>query len=217
MLLLRETLMRIAGWIVLFSGLVVGGLADAAMPIVVDGTLRGATGVEVAGSVYDVEFVEGSCSSLFAGCDEDSDFLFTDRATAGLAAGALLDQVFIDGDAGLFDSNPELTHGCPSGSHPLGCRAYVPYTALLDCGGGSPCFHTAISDNRSAGSPTADHVTAEFGPLPSTYGSGTVYEVWSVWTLASGPSVPSLGAFGVLLLSNVLICIGLAGVAARSH
>ena len=83
MLLFRETLMRTTGWIVLFSGLVVGGLADAAMPIVVDGTLRGATGVEVAGSVYDVEFVEGSCSSLFAGCDEDSDFLFTDRATAG--------------------------------------------------------------------------------------------------------------------------------------
>ena len=159
MLLFRETLMRTTGWIVLFSGPGVGGLADATMPIVVDGTLRGAPGVEVAGSVYDVEFVEGSCRSLFAGCDEDSDFLFTDRATVGLAPGALLDQVFTDGDAGLFDSNPELTHGCPSGSHPLGCRAYVPYTALLDCGGGSPCFSTAIADNRSAGSPTADHVS----------------------------------------------------------
>ena len=50
-----------------------GIFADPVLDIV-DGQLVGATGVEVDGSFYDVVFDEGSCVSIFSGCDEVSDF-----------------------------------------------------------------------------------------------------------------------------------------------
>ncbi len=77
-----------------------------------DGVLYGATGVIVDGLSYDVSFGDGSCISLFSGCDESSDFVFTDPAQSIRANLAILEQVLIDGPDGLFDSNPGLTNGC---------------------------------------------------------------------------------------------------------
>lgn len=74
-----------------------------------DGQLTGALGVDVDGMSYDVTFVEGSCIELFNGCDASSDFVFTNLGTAESASQALLDQVFIDGAQGQFDSRPDLT------------------------------------------------------------------------------------------------------------
>ena len=51
------------------------GTANA-VPIVVGGQLVGATNVDVGGTFYDVTFVEGSCNTLFNGCDP-SEFTFT--------------------------------------------------------------------------------------------------------------------------------------------
>ena len=51
-------------------------------------------------------------------------FDFTDQADATAAAQALLDQVFLDGPAGSFDSNPEMTLGC---SHLVSCNIIIPY------------------------------------------------------------------------------------------
>ena len=48
-------------------------------------------------------------------------------AGAGQASQALLDQVFIDGGAGQFDSAPELTFGCTS---ILSCLTITPYSPL---------------------------------------------------------------------------------------
>ena len=39
-------------------------------------TLWGAKGVMVNGSLYDVEFVDGSCETLFTICDEEYSFTF---------------------------------------------------------------------------------------------------------------------------------------------
>src|SRR3954465_15827217 len=75
------------------------------------GELTGASEVNVGGTLYNVEFVDGSCNSLFSGCI-DASFTFHTASTAAAAAQALIDQVFTDGPQGNFDSRPELTVGC---------------------------------------------------------------------------------------------------------
>ena len=52
------------------------------------------------GNLYDVQFLDGSCISLFNGCDDVSDFTFQTQAAAILASQALLDQVLLDGGGG---------------------------------------------------------------------------------------------------------------------
>ena len=50
---------------------------DAATLIVNgNGILTGATGVNLNGTLYDVEFVDGTCEALFNGCDSFEDFTF---------------------------------------------------------------------------------------------------------------------------------------------
>jgi hypothetical protein len=78
--------------------------ANSASLVVTDGTLMGATDVDVGGSLYDVSFLDGSCNSLFDGCRI---FTFNTQATAELASTALLDQVLI----GVFDVNPHFVNG----------------------------------------------------------------------------------------------------------
>jgi len=110
---------------------ITGFLAFSAMPaaaavLLVDGNgqLTGANGVDVGGTLFDVTFVDGTCIALFDGCDAASDFDFTDQATAELAAQALLNQVFIDGPAGNFDTDFSSIFGCGS---PVFCEALVPF------------------------------------------------------------------------------------------
>ena len=115
---------RCVGALVGLAMLGMAGSANAALIVDGSGNLLGATDILVDGTLYDVEFVDGSCFDLFDGCDELADFDFTDEATAILAAQALLDQVFIDGLLVSFDSDPELTFGC--GSTGL-CQTFIPY------------------------------------------------------------------------------------------
>ncbi len=86
--------------------------AQAATLNVIGGQLMGASDVLVDGNLYDVQFLDGSCITLYNGCDETSDFTFQTSASAVLASLALLDQVFLDGVEGQFDSDPSLTNGC---------------------------------------------------------------------------------------------------------
>lgn len=81
--------------------------ANSATLVVSGGQLVGATGVDVDGTLYDVEFLEGSCNTLFSGC---TDFDFTTYAAATLASQALLDQVFL----GVYDADATLTFGIVS-------------------------------------------------------------------------------------------------------
>ena len=104
--------------------------AFAATLNVVGGQLMGASNVLVDGSLYDVQFLDGTCIDVYNGCDqwqgEDSDFTFQTVESASLASQALLDQVFLDG-VDLFFSDFELTNGCTSS---LQCRAITPYFAV---------------------------------------------------------------------------------------
>ena len=103
------------------------GGAQAATFDVIGGQLFGASGVDVGGTLYDVEFLDGSCITLFNGCDDVSDFTFQTSLAASVASQALLDQVFLDGPLGNFDSSPNLTNGCSIGLASTRCWSLTPY------------------------------------------------------------------------------------------
>src|SRR3954471_5117628 len=91
--------------------------ADPVLLINGNGLLTGAHNVKVAGTLYDVTFVDGTCIDVFAGCDALSDFHFATFEDGIAAANALLGQVFVDAPAvGEFDTHPELTFGCTAPS-----------------------------------------------------------------------------------------------------
>ena len=99
---------------IIAASIIISPFAVHADPILItadDGILLGATGVDVAGTLYDVEFIEGTCIAIFSGCDELSDFDFITAAGANDAAQALLNWVLLDGLEVQFDSSPWLTYG----------------------------------------------------------------------------------------------------------
>jgi hypothetical protein len=122
------TVLKVARWLLLASCMGFAS-AQAAVLQVSGGELVGALGVNVGGALYDVQFVEGTCVALFSGCDETSDFAFDNSTSAQLAAQALVDQVFLDGLQGNFDSDPSLTLGCESTGV---CFALIPFSFIAD-------------------------------------------------------------------------------------
>ena len=96
--------------------------ATPTLQVNASGILTGAKNVDVGGTLYDVAFTDGTCDSLFSGCTI-SGFTFKTELAAKTAGQALLDQVFIDGSQGMFDTSP-LTNGCTDS---LVCTAIIPY------------------------------------------------------------------------------------------
>lgn len=93
-----------------------------------DGQLLGATGVEINGAMFDVQFIDATCFALFDGCDKASDFTFATEIDARDAARSLIEQVFIDGPLGEFDSNPSLTNGINA----VAGAIIIPYATASD-------------------------------------------------------------------------------------
>ncbi|HIF07614.1 MAG TPA: DUF1566 domain-containing protein, partial [Gemmatimonadetes bacterium] len=145
------------------------------------GQLLGAFGVDVGGTLYDVEFVDGTCTDLFAGCDEAADFTFTTSSAARAAGQALLDQVFVNSGLGLFDDDPTLTNGCSSADF---CNPYTPYELAPQLG---PNFvAVSISRNYSPGAGTdfAHSIThfqndLDLGTTSDSRARRWVFAVWS--------------------------------------
>ena len=162
---------------------------------IVGGQLLGATGVNVGGTLYDVSFVDGTCIDVFSGCDATSDFTFNSQSQAVAASQALLDQVFIDGVDGNFNSNPSLTEGI------TGAWAYI-YTNYEVGGSILRGVYAYFDDNliydfTNIYQTTPDHDT-------STY----AVHAWAVWS-KSPSTIPVPAA--VWLFGSGLI--GLIGVA----
>lgn len=61
----------------LLATIVYSSVSYSAVLNVQNGALFGATGVDVNGVLYDVSFLDGTCPELYNGCDQDSDFPFS--------------------------------------------------------------------------------------------------------------------------------------------
>jgi hypothetical protein len=162
------------------------GSAQAAPVLqVVGGFLVGAQGVEMGGTLYDVEFLDGTCAGVFGTCDPATPFEFQTGPQALAASAALLSQVFIDGPSGNFDSVPSLTRGCFGTAD---CRVHTPYDAF----GGT--VNTAATLNTQLIDLSQFEVISASNDLTDVAG-----RTWARWSL-SGPPVGTVPEPGVLTL-----------------
>jgi hypothetical protein len=183
------------------SSLMLPASAKAAPILQVDGgILTGALGVNVGGSLYDVQFVDGSCSSLFESCNGASDFDFTTQASATAAATALVSQVFGTGD--LFDSTPALTRGCVGTTG--NCSLFIPFS---DSGND---FTAALAINNAG--VTVDTVALLTALRHSDF-TDLTNRTFAKFTEAAAPAPAPIPEPASL----VLLGSGLAGVVARAR
>lgn len=185
-----------------FAGLLLFTLSSPAkaVPLLVleNDRLLGADNVDVNGTLFDVRFRDGTCGAVFTGCDNASeDFAFTDAVSAEAAAQALLDQVFLDGPAGLFDSNTELTFGCTSLRQ---CVNFVPFSLGAEIGMG-------FFVNESSGSFSADQAGSDV--LDLNYNSANdSATVWAVFTrVQPSAEVPEPGSLALFTFGLAVFII----------
>ena len=155
--------------------------ADPALLVDGNGRLTGATGVEVAGVMYDVAFVEGTCIDLFSGCDEQSDFTFGTQGEALAASQVLLDAVLLDGGQGAFDTAPDQTFGCEGTTATSSCVMATPFTTFL-AGGSFPAVHVGVVRNFGSDLNDADFVHDPGGYLADFDSVPSEHFVWVRWT-----------------------------------
>ena len=192
------------GFVLLFYSVI----STAATLVVQNGALMGATNVDVNGVLYNVQFLSGSCIDLYSGCDENTDFPFTnpdnlnDGVLLATAMQALLDQVFLDTPLGSFDSSPGLTNGC--GSEVIDCFVGTPL--WVSAGGGTgvtSAYNTSNRDSVTAGGGSTSDAVLGIDP-----NSRSTYAVWSQTTVVPVPAAFWLFGSGLL---------GLIGCSRRSH
>ncbi len=181
---LRRQASLVLATVVGFSATFTPETAHAAPILVVNGggILTGAKAVTVDGHLYDVEFVEGTCTAVFGICDE-AHFAFTTESAALAASKALGDYIFLDVPGlGNFDSEPMSTNGC---FFPANCWALTPYKILGDN------FLIAQALNSAVGTDDGFFLHQPNGPGLSIFGSATetIYDssvdingVFAKWT-----------------------------------
>ena len=174
------------------------------------GILHGATGVTVGSAIYDVIFREGSCITLFGNCDEVSDFFFSDISSAHAANLSLLNQVFLDTAAGLFDSVQTLTFGCENA--PNRCGVLMPVGSqqpTLPFGAGSPVgtfVASTLFNHRLDHLDTHTGVGQAVRAADTTNSAGSIGATFSVWSLNNGGTnpIPAPAPIYLLLLGMMV-------------
>lgn len=179
-------------------GLSVTPAFAAALQVDESGKLTGAKDVSVNGNLYDVEFAAGTFQSVFGSQQNYVMDLEFGRA----ATNALFEQVFIDGEFGMFDSDPNLTSGCEGISTSNYCGVMTPYALGLRRGVFS--VWTIFTNNHD------EDVNDNFAFLTwIDYNSSMSYtdQTWARWSVASSVPEPSnyammmLGLFSVILIA----------------
>lgn len=184
------------------SVFIVGPVPAQAVTLQVNGSgiLTGATGVNAGGTLYDVEFVDGTCVALFNGCNAVSDFTFQTSASALAASQALLTDVLLDGALGTFDSSPNLTRGCENTI--ISCLILSPHTVRPSPA--NPSI-TEVLASISANSSTADSTAGNVSVSPVIDLTSTTSGTWAVWSPTTAvPEPNSLILFGLGLVALIL-------------
>ena len=174
---------------------------NAAVVFDVDGSgvLTGAQNVNVNGTLYDVQFEDGTCIALFSGCDAGSDFPFHNVTDAIAAGQALLDQVLVDGPQGDFNTKIYLTNGC---TFLFTCFVHIPYDATSTSYDQAEVVHSTFIPGFFPASSVGTG-----GPgIPSDDLTANIFSDFAVFTptAVATPEPASLALF----------CAGLAGLAA---
>ena len=157
------------------------------------GKLSSAKGVSVIGKLYDVTFVDGSCSSLFGGCDAASDFTFQNLTDARAAASALLAQVFIDTSAGNFDTVADKVAGCGIAGQ---CSTISPYSL-----NGNTSFNFAYAANYYGANSQYDTVSNDSTTRTTNYSGDTGLGVHFAKFQLSATNVPEPSSIALMGLA----------------
>jgi hypothetical protein len=161
-------------------------LTTTAVVLLIDsnGELTGADDIQIGSQLYSVRFVEGSCESVFSGCDAASDFTFQTPADAQAASLALLEQVLLDTGAGQFDSIPELTFGCEPFNIPFALPQCWILTPFAIQSGTPPSFVEVEARNFAPGFGVNDD-TALLARFIDDDTTPIAHAVFAVWRAAS--------------------------------
>jgi len=169
-----------------------------------NGVLLGANNVSVHGNLFDVRFYDGSIDFY---APNSVNF---DSSTAEAASQALLDNVFIDDEKGLFDSSPGLTNGCTRGS--TTCRIFTPLlpgvvTGISTSGKPRMAVWYVLNTQPSLGANGyRDNDFLSAAEVPLNFNTRIGVGTWAIWSPAISV-VPEPKTY--LLLFAGLIIVGL--------
>ena len=179
-------------------------LSAHAVPILLkhDGTYFGAQGIKINGSIYNVEFVDGTFIDVF----DRSGIPFKDESEVFLASSALHSLISSDP---VLSWNPSLTAGCSSSE----CYILSPIASYDNeseyvFGEQNPLHYwvnSAVSYNGEGIGPDVDYESWGNSYLPADFTDWEGF-VWARWTFSSA-DVPESSSMALFLIGSMLVCL----------
>lgn len=182
-----------------------------------NGVITGVAEVDVNGTFYDVSFMEGSCNSLYGGCDS-SLFAFQTADDAEAAASALCLDVFSDWcRSGILLPNPDYYFpplvGCEQtpGAPDRYCRLITPFATGVNSQGQLDLYEvlsnlSTFSIGTNGNILGVDTSGNEINTAFDTTWYGVDNITHGVWSLSESTEVPAPAS--LLLFSLGLMGLG---------